>query len=244
MKTCAGEPTAQIVQMGANSHQTIIPGTLTSVSVPFKIPTSRYVSVFMRKHSQETRHRILESALVLFSKNGYDATSVDEICQASGVSKGAFYHHFPTKQSIFLELLERWLVSLDAQLSNVRARSSDVPQALSQMAQIAPLVLQNASGKLPMFLEFWTRASRDENIWQAVIAPYQRYRQFFASLIQEGVQEGSLQPTDPEVAARLVVALSVGLILQGVLEAEAVDWGRVTRESITILLKGLAKKVP
>ncbi|HPX96273.1 MAG TPA: TetR/AcrR family transcriptional regulator [Brevefilum fermentans] len=43
----------------------------------------------------DTRQSILDTALSLFSKNGYDATSVAEICQQAQISKGAFYHHFP-----------------------------------------------------------------------------------------------------------------------------------------------------
>ena len=59
----------------------------------------------MQQRSEETRTHILKAALDLFSKNGYDATSVANICQAAGVSKGAFYHHFASKHSVFQALL-------------------------------------------------------------------------------------------------------------------------------------------
>jgi len=62
----------------------------------------------MQQRSEETRKHILEAAQRLFSAKGYDATGVAEICQAAGVSKGAFYHHFLTKQAVFLVLLENW----------------------------------------------------------------------------------------------------------------------------------------
>ena len=67
----------------------------------------------MQQRSMETRKRILDAAQSLFSQSGYDATGVAEICRAAGVSKGAFYHHFPSKQAIFLELLDGWLSRLD-----------------------------------------------------------------------------------------------------------------------------------
>jgi AcrR family transcriptional regulator len=71
----------------------------------------------MQHRSAETRSHILEAAQRLFSLNGYDATGLAEICQAAGASKVAFYHHFPTKQAVFLELLENWLKVLDAGLA-------------------------------------------------------------------------------------------------------------------------------
>ncbi len=63
----------------------------------------------MQARSEETRTHILEAALRRFANHGYSAASVDEICAEAGVSKGAFYHHFPSKQALFLELLNEWL---------------------------------------------------------------------------------------------------------------------------------------
>ena len=54
------------------------------------------------ERSQETRSRILAAAEQSFAEHGYDVTSVDSICHAAGVSKGAFYHHFPSKGSVFV----------------------------------------------------------------------------------------------------------------------------------------------
>ena len=58
-----------------------------------------------QQRSEETRARLLEAAEACFSESGYDGTGVAKICRRAGVSKGAFYHHFETKQAIFLELL-------------------------------------------------------------------------------------------------------------------------------------------
>ena len=74
-----------------------------------------------QRRAEETRARILAAAEACFASGGYDATSVAEICQHAGVTKGALYHHFPTKQSIFLALLRDWLDRLDAGLDALRA---------------------------------------------------------------------------------------------------------------------------
>src|SRR5512136_1403879 len=132
----------------------------------------------MQQRSEETHNRILSAATDLFSKSGYDATGVAEICQAAGVTKGAFYHHFPTKQAVFLELLERWMKGLDVQLQEARSEALTVPEALRLMAERATQQLQVAGGQLPIFLEFWSKASRDPSVWRATIAPYRRYHTF------------------------------------------------------------------
>jgi AcrR family transcriptional regulator len=59
----------------------------------------------MQSRSQETHDHILVSAGRLFSEKGYADTSVSEICEFAGVSKGAFYYHFPTKQALFIAFI-------------------------------------------------------------------------------------------------------------------------------------------
>ena len=193
----------------------------------------------MQKRSEETRNLITRVSLDLFSRTGYEATSVAEICQTAGVSKGAFYHHFPTKQAVFMGLLNTWLEFLEVQIKNIQKEAESVPHAILKMADLMEQVFQQASGRLPMFLEFWTQASHDPIVWQALIAPYQRYQEHFKELIEAGISEGSIKDKKPEAASRALVAMGVGLLLMGVLEPNAESRYRMPTESIEILLDGL-----
>jgi AcrR family transcriptional regulator len=194
----------------------------------------------MQQRSEETRNKILESAYQLFSRNGYDTTSVADICQSAGVSKGAFYHHFPTKQAIFLALLESWLTGLDAGFQIALQETQTVPQAILQMATLAGNVVQSADVRLSIILEFWTQASRDASIWKTAIAPYRRYQEFFTALIQKGIEEGSFRnEIEPRAAARALVSLAVGLLMQAVFDPQTIDWGHEVHHSIDFMLKGL-----
>jgi AcrR family transcriptional regulator len=60
------------------------------------------------ERSERSRAHILDAALKLFAHRGYGATSVRDIAEAAGLSKGNVYHHFPDKEAIFRELLERY----------------------------------------------------------------------------------------------------------------------------------------
>ena len=193
----------------------------------------------MQQRSEETRVRILDAAVRQFAIAGYDAASVDDICTDAGVSKGAFYHHFPTKQAIFLALMQAWLAMIDEGLD--AAREDTVPKTLLHMTDLLPGVFSAAEDRLPMFLEFWLQASRDETVWKAIIAPYRHYQESFSKLIADGVAEGSLKPVDSQVAAQTIVSLAVGLVLQGVLDPHGADWEKTARESMRILMNGLEK---
>jgi AcrR family transcriptional regulator len=195
-----------------------------------------------QRRGEKTRSRILEAAAVGFAEQGYDTTPVAEICQRAGVSKGAFYHHFASKQALFLELLERWLTTLDDRLGQTRTEEAPVPEKLVTMTAMIRRVFQAADEQLPIFLEFWSRAAHDPAIWEATVAPYRRYRAFFADIVRAGVAEGTLRPVDPHTAARVVVSLAVGILVQGLLDAEGADWGDVAHEGMHMLLEGIKKK--
>ena len=54
------------------------------------------------------RTRLLDAAISIIRKKGYAATSVDELCARARVTKGAFFHHFPSKDSLAVAALNQW----------------------------------------------------------------------------------------------------------------------------------------
>ncbi len=196
----------------------------------------------MQPRSEETHRQILSSALTLFSQNGYDATGVAEICRAAKVSKGAFYHHFPSKQALFTALLDDWLAEITRSLNQLDRPDLTVPQRLLAMVDQFGPVFQAADGRLPMFLEFWIQAQRDPAIWQMTIEPYHRFQEYFAGLLEQGIREGSLQPLDARAASRAIVALAVGILLQGLLDPGAARWDQVLRGALVDLLEGMSRR--
>ncbi len=193
-----------------------------------------------QSRGEETRAKLLEAAAECFGQQGYDAASVSMVCQRAGVSKGAFYHHFSSKHQLLLELLDSWLQGLDAQLDVARLGAKSVPEALMRMVDRAGLVFQMADEYVPMFLEFYTKAGRDTDVWQATIKPYRRYHLFFTQLIQAGVDEGSFRPVDSKAAAQILLSLAFGLLLQALLDPDDRDWARVASSGVRVFLQGIA----
>lgn len=193
----------------------------------------------VQQRGEETRTRILDVAQEAFARYGYDATGVAEICRRAGVTKGGFYHHFPSKQDVFLEMLERWLEGMDQELEVMRSGEETVPDELRAMTAMVPAVFQEAGGRLTLFLEFLTKAGHSPAVWQATVAPFRKYHAFFAKMISDGIEEGSLRPVDPEMASNLLLSFAVGLLTMGLLDPFGDDWGRVAQEGMDVLLGGI-----
>jgi AcrR family transcriptional regulator len=196
----------------------------------------------MQQRSEETIHRINQAALKLFSQNGYDATGIAEICAEAAVSKGAFYHHYASKQAVFITLFAEWLQTIRQQIEIVEQGQKSVPDQIRLICGTFQEVLNAADGRLQMFLEFWTQSSRNPAVWEITIAPYRQFQQFFADLLRKGVDEGSISITDFDDSARIMVGLAVGILLQGLLDPSSQDWNGVALKGIEYLLVGMKGK--
>lgn len=196
----------------------------------------------MQLRSEETRARILQTAYRLFSQQGYDATGVAQICSEAGVSKGAFYHHFQGKHNVFMSLLESWLNNLNVEMTQLTSGATTVPQTFIQMTAALNHIFRDARGHLPMFLEFWTQSSRDPQVWQATVAPYRSYQSYFTGLLQQGVDEGSIDDGHVDDTARVIIALALGVILQGLLEPESANGDRTAQKGMELIMEALSRR--
>ncbi len=92
---------------------------------------NNYWGDFMKREekNQQTRRRIMDSALAEFSRQGYGASSVNTICAAQDISKGIIYHYFAAKDDLFLACVEECFVKLTEYLKQSICQSSQNPRS-------------------------------------------------------------------------------------------------------------------
>jgi len=78
-----------------------------------------------QERSRQRRERILDAAMNVFTRLGFRDAAVDEIAKQADTSKGGLYFHFPTKESLFLELMRTTADKLVARVERAVARESD-----------------------------------------------------------------------------------------------------------------------
>ncbi len=196
----------------------------------------------MQSRSSDTRNKILSTSFQLFSQQGYETTGVAQICAVANISKGAFYHHFPSKHELFLTLLENWLKEIDEVFHNIQSENSSSLQQIKLMSLELNTIFSKAD-QFPMFLEVWIQAMRDPSISQKIIAPYYRYLSFFETIFSQGKIDGSIAShSDARLSSRLMMAFAMGLILQCTIEPQGEDWQNLTQFSVGTILSGLQKE--
>ncbi len=193
------------------------------------------------QNKQTSREKILQSAVQLFLGEGYEATSVNDICKHAGVSKGSFYHYFETKQVLFLSLMENWSSRvMQSVLGEPITEDSNAKDVLIQMPYQFNMAFAAVPRGFPMLVDFWRQAMADPAIWKTAVEPYRYFMGFFMRIIEAGQQDGSIRKDiDSEILARLLVAVAMGFLLEAAFDQEKADWSALTSDGLSLLLEGI-----
>ena len=193
------------------------------------------------QNKQTSREKILQSAVQLFLGEGYEATSVNDICKHAGVSKGSFYHYFETKQVLFLSLMENWSSRvMQSVLGEPITEDSNAKDVLIQMPYQFNMAFAAVPRGFPMLVDFWRQAMANPAIWKTAVEPYRYFMGFFMRIIEAGQQDGSIRKDiDSEILARLLVAVAMGFLLEAAFDQEKADWSALTSDGLSVLLEGI-----
>ncbi|MGN0484877.1 MAG: TetR/AcrR family transcriptional regulator [Lachnospiraceae bacterium] len=159
------------------------------------------------KYPEETRKRILDVSTKLFIEKGYDQTSLQDIIDGlGGLTKGAIYHHFRSKEEILIAVVNRLCDDNSAEMARIRDDSSLTgKERLEQMFvksltnpgqkdmfTVTPNLMKN-----PKLLVYYLQ-SIIENVVPHYIVP----------VIKQGVADGSIKTEYPEELADAIMFLT------------------------------------
>lgn len=99
--------------------------------------------------SESARSKILDAALTVIRTKGYSATSVDLLCETAGVTKGAFFHHFKSKEDLAIAAAEHWSKITSALFENAPYQSVEEP--LNRLLSYIEFRKNLLQGPLPDF---------------------------------------------------------------------------------------------
>ncbi|MGH2436778.1 MAG: TetR/AcrR family transcriptional regulator [bacterium] len=149
---------------------------------------------------QPTRDRILSAAVDVFARKGYHGCGVEDIVQVSGTSKGAFYHYFPSKQRIFLTLMddlaglveqgvESAITAEQGALGKVEAALRVVVETAAAQRDLAKILLVEAVGLGP-------------ELEQKRLEIHNRFAGLIRRHLDRAIDEGSISDQDTALVSQ------------------------------------------
>jgi AcrR family transcriptional regulator len=194
-------------------------------------------------HEQQRRDQILAAAMTCFARQGYHATSMDDVVRESGLSVGAIYTYFASKEDLFLALAESRAQQTLAYLNEL-FRSPGPMGAKSAEAVDYFFRMLSDDELLPMArvgVEFLSEAVKSERIQERQDRRCEMIRQFYLWLLNDARQQGDVRDDiDVEAAAELLMALNEGILLLSVAGLRRVPLERLKAAYTSFIDNGLS----
>jgi AcrR family transcriptional regulator len=191
---------------------------------------------------KDTANRILIQAMRIFLEKGYHGTSVDDITQAAGLTKGALYWHFRSKEDLLKRIVEefekRFLDGLIQAVKDVRGDTHDKFEKFFRYN--AAFSYYNRE----LCVSFTTLAAElvgahhgTEPEFRRI---YKKYQKFLSSLILQGKKEKVFKKEiDPDLAALIIIAFHDGILIRWFMNRNEIDGEGYVNTFKKIMLKGL-----
>jgi AcrR family transcriptional regulator len=160
--------------------------------------------------SEQTKRKVADAAKALFSQKGYKATSIEEIVEATGSSKGNIYYHFKSKEGLFLYLIDEWDLEWER---NWKERESLYKTTRDKLFGIAEqIILDDLNHPLTKAAdEFFNNEEKGSDIEERIDEMVKRHVEFNRELLQKGIDEGEFSPKNAEQLAVILEGLFVGM---------------------------------
>lgn len=192
-----------------------------------------------RRQREQRRAEMLSAARRVINERGYAATSVDDMIEAAGVSRGTFYNYFDGREAIFLELLDNFLLTLVAHVEPVAIDHPTPAVAMYENLQrVIGELLENPDLATILFREaVGVNAAVDERVNRF----YDFLRANVLGALEKGARRGIIRDVDKEVVATALIGAIKEVLYQHLVVRSDTEMTveRVTRGIFEFGLYGL-----
>jgi AcrR family transcriptional regulator len=193
-------------------------------------------------HERQRRAQILQAAMVCFARQGYRATSMDDVVRESGLSVGAIYSYFASKEDLFLALSDDRAEQTLAYLNHLFRRPGPMAEKTREAVDYFFALLSDELVPLARVnVEFMSEAARSERVKERQERRCESVRQFMRWLLSEAQRQGEIRPeVDINAAAELMLALNEGILLLSVSGLRNVSLDALKPAYLSLLNNGLS----
>ena len=189
-------------------------------------------------HEQEVRDRIIAAAVRVFSERGYHSSTIADVCRESGLSVGAIYTYFASKEALFLQSCDlisaRGLDELAQRLATATTTATRLSIAIGLFVETID-EYEGAPGQISL-VQAWAEADREPGVREMLAARRERLVGAGQMLLYQGIASGELPAgLDVDAVTRGLLALLDGLLLQRIEAGDAYRPGDLRRRAGAIV---------
>ena len=189
----------------------------------------------------QRRRQLLDAAWRCIARQGYRDLTVDDICADAGLSKGAFYSHFVSKEELLLGLIEDDAASIAHAAEDPATLELGPVQRIRKITEI--MLMQGADpARVQLRADVWGALQTYPAVRAAVTSVVADRQRVLREWVEEAVALGEMSLAfPPNALAALLLAITDGLVLHYALDPNAFRWGKISK-AVDGMLEGFANQ--
>jgi TetR/AcrR family fatty acid metabolism transcriptional regulator len=195
---------------------------------------------------KEKKDMILEAALQVFAKKGFAKATINDIAAASGIGKGTVYEYFSNKEEIIDQSFGFFIRHLEIGFQEILVQPIPAREKFVRILDIFTQAMNSDSLELmELMFDYWSEGIKNREsrglLFNEMNKFYHSYREIFADVIIEGMQDGSFNKNiNPRSAAAMIVGTLDGILVQWILDKKSIDLQDITKTVSHTVLNGIA----
>ncbi len=189
----------------------------------------------------DKRKLIINAALFVFSRDGFQRSKMEEIAKTADIGKGTLYEYFSSKEELFLEVFSQFKESVLSRYWLVLKDDSNPLSKLQRVAKISSDICEDENIHMKFHAQFYLECiNREEgNPLREILNEYhEELSALITGIVKEGIEEGLLKPVDADLISQVFSAALNGLYMNYQLEGDKMQLQAASESLYTVFIKG------
>ncbi|MFZ0547246.1 MAG: TetR/AcrR family transcriptional regulator [Candidatus Promineifilaceae bacterium] len=194
--------------------------------------------------TEERKNQIIAAATAVFAEKGFYEARMDDIVEASGLSKGTLYWYFDSKDAIIFAILDDFFNQELAGMEQLASAEISAGEKIKLLIQQMTLDVHALTIYQSIALEFYALANRREEVRLTLLDYFKTFQIGIGQLIQQGINEGEFRLVDPTLMAGVLISQLEGVVLLWAFDPQNFDLQTYTTTSIDLFITALSAHPP
>ena len=190
---------------------------------------------------EEKKNRILDAAYEVFVGKGYSDTTMDDIVKKSKMSKGAIYHYYSSKKTLFLALIDHWETYSFPDFYTKNKKNKLASEILMDIAGVVYDVFKKKKHVFLAEVEFWSLANKDNDVKEKSRALYNKLLYLFELILKKGIRDKEFRDIDTKIVSMNVLTSLQGINWFCLFDDSKIDAELYLRTSMELLIMSLKR---
>ena len=182
------------------------------------------------------RRQIFDAALSLFARRGLFQTTVEDIADEAGISKGLTYWYYQSKDALTIAILKHTFEQDVKTLEEALVGTKPAIERILDYTRASISDFEKQARSLQMIFEFYAMMGRQKKVREIIKGFFKQKQEILAKFIKEAASQGEFGNVDSVTTANTIIAVQEGLFLQWILDIDNSNWLTQAESSIRALL--------